>query len=102
MNNLLNLNSVFKDEADEIFFKKGLLNILNSYWKPHLTGSYDLGLITWRDLDIYLKIVSICETDYFRLGGEICKLLSPIKISFRNEIIEKKMDFNLAYTGEFI
>jgi hypothetical protein len=53
MNDLLNLNTLIKQEADKILFDEGLLSILRSFGTPHISGSYSLDLMTWRDLDIY-------------------------------------------------
>jgi hypothetical protein len=88
-NSLLELNSLLKAEADEILSGKGLLSILNSFGIPHVTGSYSLGLMTWRDLDIYLEIDVFSETDFFALGGKICSAFNPVKMSFRNELLAK-------------
>jgi hypothetical protein len=89
MNDLLNLNKLIKQEADKILFDKGLLGILGSFGTPHISGSYLLDLMTWRDLDIYLEVDSFSETDFFELGSKICTALEPVKMSFRNELIGK-------------
>jgi hypothetical protein len=86
---LQNLNTHIKKEADEILYKKGLIDILNCFGIPHIHGSYFLDLMTWRDLDIYLEADNIAEADFFALGGKICTLLNPVKMSFRNELISK-------------
>lgn len=85
----LGLNSLIKKEADEILFEKGLMDILRSFGTPRVSGSYALGLMTWRDLDIYLEVEDIAEVDFFKLGGEICTVFTPVKMSFRNEVIAK-------------
>jgi hypothetical protein len=86
---LRELNSLLKSEADEILLEKGLLGILNSYGMPHVTGSYSLELMTWRDLDIYLQVDDFSETDFFALGSKICSAFTPVKMSFRNELLAK-------------
>lgn len=45
--------------------------------------------MTWRDLDIYLEIEKISETDLFVLGGKIASVFKPVKMHFRNELIAK-------------
>jgi len=82
-------NQNIKKEADEILHQKGLFSLLQRYGAPHVTGSYDLDLMTWRDLDIYLQTDSISEENFFSLGGEITTLLHPAKMSFRNERLAK-------------
>jgi len=86
---LLQLNTTIKKEAEEIFFRKGLFERLGAFGVPHLSGSYALDLMTWRDLDIYLETEHISDVDFFKLGGEISNLLQPVKMSFRNELIAK-------------
>jgi hypothetical protein len=53
---LLQLNEEIKNEADVILHEKGLLALLRSFGRPHVSGSYALDLMTWRDLDIYLVV----------------------------------------------
>src|SRR5437762_3079484 len=76
-------------EADELLDQTGLLKILEKYGIVHVTGSYSLGLMTWRDLDIYIENSAITENDFFQLGRDIVNLLRPAKMSFRNERISK-------------
>lgn len=89
MNNLLNVNLLIKKEADEILYKKGLMDILCSFGTPRIHGSYALDLMTWRDLDIYLETDHLTESDFFLLGGKISTVFKPVKMSFRNELIAK-------------
>jgi hypothetical protein len=84
-----NLSVFLKKEADDILYKKGLMDILDSFGTPHIHGSYLLDLMTWRDLDIYLEIDHISETDFFLLGERVSRLLDPVKMNFRNEIRAK-------------
>jgi len=84
-NDLRELNLLIKQEADEILYRKGLVDILSPFGKPHVHGSYSLDLMTWRDLDIYLEADTLSETEFFAIGQHICKVFSPVKMSFRNE-----------------
>ena len=67
-NSLLVQNDLIKKEADEILTGKRLLSILNLFGTPHISGSYALNLMTWRDLDIYLEVENISKSDFFILG----------------------------------
>jgi hypothetical protein len=87
--NLVNINNLIRNEADEILHEKGLLSILKRFGTPHITGSYALDLMTWRDLDIYIETEDISEEIFFRLGAEINSRFSPVKMSYRNERIKK-------------
>lgn len=81
------INQEIKDEADEILYRQGLFAILSKYGVPHITGSYSLNLMTWRDLDIYIQKENIGEAEFFQLGAEINKKFNPVKMSYRNERI---------------
>lgn len=84
---LNHINETIHREADDILYNKGLLSILKKFGAPHITGSYSLNLMTWRDLDIYLETENITEEDFFMLGKEINNALAPVKMSYRNERI---------------
>src|SRR5215467_12903662 len=86
---LIMLNVQLQKEANDLLDKKGIRKILNQYGIVHVTGSYSLGLMTWRDLDIYLENENLTEQQFFELGKEIVSLLRPVKMSFRNERIAK-------------
>lgn len=86
---LILLNEQLHEEADDILNKKGLRKILGQHGIIHITGSYSLGLMTWRDLDIYLENETLTEQKFFDLGKDIVSLLHPLKMSFRNEQIAK-------------
>jgi hypothetical protein len=86
---LISLNEQLRAEAGDILDRKGLRKILNQYGVVHVTGSYSLGLMTWRDLDIYLENENLTEQEFFELGKDVVSLLRPIKMSFRNERIAK-------------
>ena len=88
---LILLNEQLHEEADDILDKKGLRKILDRYGILHVTGSYSLGLMTWRDLDIYLEAEGLAEQEFFELGKDIDSLLRPVKMSFRNERIAKRI-----------
>jgi hypothetical protein len=103
MNELLNLNLGIKKEADEILYQKGLFDILNSFGTAHISGSYGLDLMTWRDLDIYLQVDDPSSIDFFSIGSKISKAFNPVKMSFRNELIAKTKGLPLGlYWGIYL
>lgn len=85
--NLIDINNLIRKEANDILFANGLLTVLKNFGTPHVTGSYALNLMTWRDLDIYLETESINEKIFFELGAEVQNLFNPVKMSYRNERI---------------
>ncbi|WLR42273.1 hypothetical protein LC087_16335 [Bacillus carboniphilus] len=76
-------------EANEILYTLGLHDLLKKFSNPHVSGSYHLKIMTWRDLDIYLVSDTINNDNFFELGKEISHMLEPSKMSFRNEMIGK-------------
>ena len=87
MDDLEQLNSTIISEANKILHDCRLLRILGKYGTPALTGSYVLGLMTWRDLDMYLETNNMTEGRFFQLGGEIALSLKPNRMHYRNEFV---------------
>ena len=82
-------DETLRSEADELLWKRGLHALLSKYGQVHLTGSYALKLMVWRDLDIYLATENLPIPDFFRLGGLVADLLNSPKMNFRNERVAK-------------
>jgi len=87
MDDLEQLNSTIISEANQILHDHGLLQIMSRYATPVLTGSYVLGLMTWRDLDIYLETNEMTNQRFFKLGDELVSILKPHRMHYRNEFI---------------
>src|SRR2546421_4696272 len=101
--NLSELNLSIHKEADEILHRKGLLEVLKQFGTPHISGSYALDLMTWRDLVIYLENDHISESTFFELGRQIEKLLHPLKMSYRNERLARSKGLpNGLYWGIYL
>lgn len=75
-----------RGEADELVSRAGLLPLLRGYGQPHLSGSYSLGLMTWRDLDIYLELDPPDLQRFLELGCRIGQSLKPRKLSFTDHL----------------
>jgi hypothetical protein len=73
-----------RNEADGLL-DAGLRTLLARYGDVHIVGSYALGLMTWRDLDIHLVHEDPDLPAFFRLGGEMAVLLQPARMHFRDE-----------------
>jgi hypothetical protein len=63
--------------------------MLETYGLVHVSGSYALNLLVWRDLDIYLVTAGLPLSEFFHLGGQIADLLTPTRMHFRNERVAK-------------
>jgi hypothetical protein len=79
----------FKAEADAILYKYGLLKIMEKYGTPFITGSYVLGTMTRRDLDINLETDSITIDRFFQMGSEIAVALQAGRILYLNEFVDR-------------
>ncbi len=86
---LIALDASLRREADGLLRDRGLLALLARYGTPHVTGSYALQLMAWRDLDLYLEATGLGLAEFFALGGEIASALCPVRMSFRNERVAR-------------
>jgi hypothetical protein len=82
------LNEEIHAEADAIL-DAGLGAVLERYGEMHVMGSYALGLMTWRDLDVHIVRPTNDLEAFFSLGGEIAGLLHPQRMQFRDETTAK-------------
>ena len=73
-----------RSEADEIL-QSGLLTILRRHGDVYIVGSYTLGLMTWRDLDLHVVREHLDVAAFFDLGRETATLLKPHRMHFRDE-----------------
>ena len=69
-------------EADELLARYGLLDLLKQFGRPHVSGSYSLHVMTWRDLDIYLEMQPVDKRCFLDLGRQLGDVLGPRKLSF--------------------
>jgi hypothetical protein len=81
---LIDLDAALHAEADDLLGRRGLTDLLSRAGPVHVSGSYALRLMTWRDLDIYLEAPAITVSEFFALGGRITELLDPWKMFFTN------------------
>ena len=83
-NDLLTVDKTLRAEADTLLYERGLRKLLEEYAPVHITGSYTLRLMVWRDLDIVMDAPAITIPEFFELGKRITLLLSPWKMFFTN------------------
>ena len=67
--NLIHQDAYLRREANTLLADRGPL--LAEYGTVHLSGSYALQLMTWRDLDIYMEAPNVSVDAYFDLGRRI-------------------------------
>ena len=73
-------------EADALVARHHLLDVLGAFGRPHISGSYRLQLMTWRDLDIYLEMQPLDTRRFLDLGRQLGEVLSPRKLSFTDHV----------------
>jgi hypothetical protein len=78
------VDQMLRQEADALLHESGLKLLLEEYAPVHVTGSYSLQLMVWRDLDIALDAPNMTIPQFFDLGKRITSLLSPWKMFFTN------------------
>jgi len=81
---LTELDVRLRREAKALLSDRWLLALFAEYGTVHLSGSYALQLMTWRDLDIYMEAPNITVDEYFELGRQIYRLLTPKKMHFND------------------
>ncbi|QVK17483.1 hypothetical protein KHQ81_11570 [Mycoplasmatota bacterium] len=81
-------NENLKKEAN-IFYNPLLKSILNPYGKVIITGSYALDLMTWRDLDIFLEVENIKQSDIYDISCRIFKAYKPIWFETKDTFLDE-------------
>jgi hypothetical protein len=84
MDSFIEVDAALRAEADELLDRSGLLELLSRFGITHVSGSYALRLMTWRDLDVYLETTDMTVSKFLELGKCIAELLGPMKMSFIN------------------
>lgn len=79
-------DAALRAEADALLEKHAVLDVLRRYGTPHLSGSYAMQLMTWRDLDIYLAMPDVSVPAYLDLGRDLGRALGPRKLSFTDHL----------------
>jgi hypothetical protein len=77
-------DGTLRAEADALLYAGGLQRLASEYGTLHVSGSYALQLMTWRDLDLYLEAPDLTVEAFFALGARIASLLSAWKMFFTN------------------
>ncbi|XVQ15039.1 hypothetical protein ACQP1W_21660 [Spirillospora sp. CA-255316] len=71
-------------EAEELLHERGLLALAGEVGETFVGGSYHSDLMTWRDLDIYIRAPELSVAAYFAFAGRVARLVDARKASFRD------------------
>lgn len=79
-------NDQLRAEADLLMQKCGLTELLAAYARWFIGGSYNYGLMCWRDLDVYVLDPGHDLKKCFKVGYEVTQRLSAKKSRFTNNL----------------
>ena len=83
---LIEQDRALRADADALLARHGILGILQEFGRPHISGSYALQLMTWRDLDIYLEMPEVRVDRFLELGRRLAASIGPRKASFTDHL----------------
>jgi hypothetical protein len=81
---LLRADEALHGEADALLERFDLLPLLTDFGELWIGGSYATRLMTWRDLDLYLRAPSLPVSRFLDLGRRLGERLTPRKLNFTN------------------
>lgn len=79
-------NEELRDEADLLMKKCSLANLLTDYSSWFIGGSYNYGLMCWRDLDVYVLDPQHDLKKCFEIGYQVTRRLAATKSRFTNNV----------------
>jgi hypothetical protein len=79
-------NDQLKAEADCLIQKSGLVELLQSYERWFIGGSYSYDLMCWRDLDVYVLDPQPDLKRCFDIGYELTQRLGARKSRFTDNV----------------
>lgn len=86
MAKFINLNNQLKSEIDAILIKYSLIELLASYGKVLVTGSYSYDLMAWRDYDLVIELNDYTTEAVYKLVDDIGVKLNPDRLRILNNL----------------
>lgn len=86
MAKFINLNNQLKSEIETILTKYSLVEILESFGKVLVTGSYSYDLMAWRDYDLVIELNDYTTENVYKLVEEIGVKLNPDRLRILNNL----------------
>lgn len=81
-------SNLLRQEASDLLNKNGLIQMLRGYGTTRVIGSYTLNTMTWRDIDISMKLPDEQDVElFFKIGQKIATKFQITKMSYSNHFI---------------
>ncbi|KQC12913.1 MAG: hypothetical protein APR63_01715 [Desulfuromonas sp. SDB] len=108
MIDILDKSRKLHEQAIELLYEGGIHKILSSKAKVFYTGSYNLDLMVWPDIDIYLSIQNnpFDKEIFFDIGKEIALLPDVVSLKYKDhrsyplEILPRGLYWNIRIDNE--
>jgi hypothetical protein len=86
---------ILHKEADALLYESGLLNIIQAYGVVQFTGSYASNLMTWRDIDLNLRLNNEWDVDtMWMIGQRIGTKYEIVKMIYSNHRLRDDVRFD--------
>ena len=86
--------AMLRDEATDLLDECGLLSVISSHGRTRVVGSYGFDLMTWRDLDISVRLPSDRDVaTFFRIGNAIATRFETIRASYSDMLLREDRVF---------
>ena len=91
-----------KIEADKLLYDFKLLGKLNEYGKAYIIGSYQMDMMAWNDLDIYVDNEHMSLEKVYQLSDFIMKTFHPVWYEAKQDIIDGKRCYFQGFETEIL
>ncbi|MDT2046398.1 hypothetical protein NIZ91_12540 [Bacillus sp. 1780r2a1] len=82
MNELMAWSEQLQAEATSLLEEYQLLHLCKQYGNPLIAGSFDLNVMVFRHLDVYIGSDKVIEDLFFALGKDLAIRMNPVKMVF--------------------
>lgn len=81
-------NEILKQEASRLYDPL-LKSILSPYGKIIISGSYELDIMAWRDLDIFLDVENVEQSDIYAISNQIFQSYKPVWFETKDTFLDE-------------
>jgi hypothetical protein len=93
MNDLFDKQKILQKQAYDVINALGLEKLLGQYGQFKLVGSIVYGLMTWRDIDMDLRLASDpTDTEYWKIVQEIFKKTGVKLVTLADNRLQTELD----------